>query len=211
MGGMGSGRRGQSGKSTTGNMRALDVRRFQRDGLLTPGGSFVWSWTRNGETMASIQIRAETNRVVLDYRNRSNGGEWQQMEYPVYLEWSDCTLGGQRVWFQCPATGCGRRVAILYGGRVFACRHCQRLAYESQRESYDDRALRRADTIRTQLGWRPGIANPTGGRPKGMHWRTYWRLMKEYSTFVQISWAGAEERLKLMDRSLDKLRQAFSR
>jgi hypothetical protein len=26
--------------------------------------------------------------------------------------------------FICPAAGCGRRVAILYGGGNFACRHC---------------------------------------------------------------------------------------
>jgi hypothetical protein len=48
MGGFGSGR-GQSGKDTTSDYRALDVRRLQRDGLLTPGRSFGWNWTRNGE------------------------------------------------------------------------------------------------------------------------------------------------------------------
>lgn len=210
MGGMGSGRRGQSGKSTTGSMRALDVRRLQRDGLLTPGGSFGWSWTRNGDTVASIQIRAETNRVVLDYRSRDYSGEWQQMEYPVYLEWTGCALGGQRVWFQCPGQ-CGRRVAILYGGRKFACRHCHKLAYECQRETYDDRAMRRADTIRVRLGWRPGIANPIGGKPKGMHWRTYLRLMKEYNAFANTSWAGAAERLGLLDRQLEGLERSVSR
>lgn len=205
MGGMGSGRRGQSGRSTTHSMRALDVRRLQRDGLLTPGQAFGWSWTRNGETVASIQMRAETNRVFLDYRNRRNGGDWEQMEYAVYLEWTDCTLGGRRAWFQCPAQGCGRRAAILYGGRMFACRHCHKLAYESQRETDGDRAIRRADTIRARLGWHPGIAFPIGDKPKGMHWRTYLRLMKEYNSFVQISWAGAAERLGLLGGRLDGL------
>jgi hypothetical protein len=37
-------------------------------------------------------------------------------------------------WFICPAVGCGRCVAILYGGGIFACRHCYRLAYASSRE-----------------------------------------------------------------------------
>ena len=36
--------------------------------------------------------------------------------------------------FICPAAGCGRRVAILYRGGIFACRHCYRLAYASSRE-----------------------------------------------------------------------------
>jgi hypothetical protein len=30
--------------------------------------------------------------------------------------------------------GCGQRVAILYGGDIFACRHCYQLAYPSARE-----------------------------------------------------------------------------
>ena len=41
MGGMGSGRRYQGGKDTTSDMRPLDIRRLQRDGLLTPGRAFV--------------------------------------------------------------------------------------------------------------------------------------------------------------------------
>ena len=50
MGGFGSGR-GQGGKDTTSDMRALDIRRLQRDGLLTPGRAFGWNWLtewRNG-------------------------------------------------------------------------------------------------------------------------------------------------------------------
>ena len=83
MGGMGSGRRYQGGKDTTSDMRALDVRRLQRDGLLTPGRAFGWQWTRNGDEVASIQIRTEADHVILNYRSRSNGGEWQPMEYTV--------------------------------------------------------------------------------------------------------------------------------
>ena len=46
MGGWGSGR-GQRGKDTTSDLRSLDVRRLQRDGLLTAGRTFSWRWTRN--------------------------------------------------------------------------------------------------------------------------------------------------------------------
>ena len=56
MGGMGSGRRSQGGKDATDDYRALDVRRWQRDGFLTPGRAFGWQWTRNSETVASIQV-----------------------------------------------------------------------------------------------------------------------------------------------------------
>ena len=206
MGGSGSGRRYQGGKNTTSDMWALDARRLQRDGLLIPGQAFGWNWLRKGETVASIQIRTEAERVILNYRSRSNGGDWQPMEYAVYLEWTGCNLGGRRAWFLCPAVGCGRRVAILFGGAVFACRHCYKLAYECQREANDDRAMRRADTIRRRLGWGAGIANPEGGKPKGMHWRTFVRLKAEYAAFANVAWAGMAERLGLLNRPLTGLR-----
>ncbi len=85
MGGFGSGR-GQGGKDTTSDMRALDVRRLQRDGLLTPGRAFSWQWSVCGREVASIQMRTDVGRVILNYRTRSHGGGWQPMEYPVSLE-----------------------------------------------------------------------------------------------------------------------------
>jgi len=94
MGGFGSGR-GQGGKDTTSDMRPLDVRKLQRNGLLTPGRAFGWHWTVNGEEAASIRMRTEVDRVILNYRSQSNGGEWQPMEYPVTLEWTPCNLGGR--------------------------------------------------------------------------------------------------------------------
>lgn len=204
MGGFGSGRR-QGGKSTTSDMRAFDVRRLQRAGLLTPGRAFVWHWTCNDETLASIQVRTEVDRMILSYRTQRNGDEWQPMEYPVNLEWTPCHLGGRRVWFLCPTKECGRRVAILFGGAVFACRHCHKLAYYCQRETDDDRAMRRAETIRRRLGWEAGIANPEGRKPKGMHWRTFKRLKAEHDAFAIASWTGITKRMELINRRLEKL------
>ncbi|MBP1152704.1 hypothetical protein [Methylocaldum sp. RMAD-M] len=208
MGGIGSGRRWQSGKNTTSDYRALDVRRLQRDRLLRSGETFAWQWTRNGQEVASIQIRVETNRLILIYRHRKNDGDWQPMEYPVYLEWTPCNYGGGRAWFLCPAAGCGRHVALLYIGRagIFACRHCYRLAYASQREPDDDRAARRADAIRRRLRWQPGILNGKGSKPKGMHWRTFSRLEARHDAFVHASLMGMATRLQLMDRGLADLR-----
>ena len=190
MGGFGSGR-GQGGKDTTSDMRALDIRRLQRDGLLTPGRAFGWNWLRNGETMASIQIRTEADRVILDYRSRSNGGEWQADGIP-----STSGMDSLQPWrpagvVSMSAQGCGRRVAILFGGSVFACRHCHKLAYQCQRETDYDRAVRRADTIRRRLGWEPGILEwRRAGKPKGMHWRTFERLKAEHDAFVNARWLG---------------------
>lgn len=195
MGGMGSGRRWYFGANdTTDDYRSIDVRRWRRDGLLDPNQSFGWQWSRHGEVVASIRVRTEPDRVILTYRHRSGGSDWKDESYPVYLDWTACHLGGQRPWFLCPARGCGRRVAILYGGAIFACRHCYRLAYLSQRETDDDRAARRADRIRERLGWEPGILNGSGLKPKGMHWRTFERLTAEHDAFVEESLAGMARR-----------------
>jgi hypothetical protein len=203
MGGIGSGRRYQGGRDTTNDYRALDARWLLRRGLLTPGRSGTISWSRNGNTIASIQVRAEADRVVLNYRSRSHGEDWQALEYPVFLEWTDCHLGGRRAWFRCPANGCGRRVAILYGGAILACRHCHRLAYESQREAGHDRAVRKADRLRDKLCWEPGILNGNGIKPKGMHWRTFERLKAEHDALVGESLAGMAKRFGLLDRFRD--------
>ena len=207
MGGLGSGRRWHyRAAECTDVYRQLDVRRWQRDGLLTSGRAFGWQWTRNGEKVASIDVRAEADHVVLSYRHRSGGGDWKTEEYPVWLDWTPCTYGGRRAWFLCPARGCGRRVAILYGGAIFACRRCYRLAYRSQRERADDRARRRANRIRMRLGWEAGIFNPEGAKPKGMRWRTFWRLKAQHDALVGVQLDGIGHRLGLLNRKLEGVR-----
>ncbi len=178
MGGFGSGRHWLSRKSTTFEYRRLDVRRWQRDGLLVPGRSFGLQWIPNGEVVASVYVRVRDDTVLLCYGHRTSGGAWQtEQQYPVRLQWTPCNYGGRRAWFRCPARGCGRRVAILYGaGGIFACRHCCRLGYHSQRESALDRALYRTQAIRMKLGGSGNILLPFPPKPKGMHRRTYQRL-----------------------------------
>jgi hypothetical protein len=195
MGGIGSGRRWHFGaRNTVGDMLSLDVRRWAREGYLEPGRAFSWRWNRDGESVGTIDVRAELGRVVLSYRQRSGGDDWQRMEYPVILDTTLCHLGGFRHWFACPARGCSRRVAKLYGGAVFACRHCHRLAYPSQRENPADRAARRAEKIRARLGWEPGILNDTGMKPKGMHWRTFDRLERQHDAYSARSVSLMAER-----------------
>lgn len=189
-----------SGRSTTENCRSLDVRRWQREGVLRAGYAGSWQWSSRGEVVASIRYRVEAGRLVLLYRIREHGGEWEEVEEPVRLESTPCRYGGSRSWFICPIQGCGRRVAILYlGSRYFACRHCYRLAYASQRESASDRAMRRADKLRERLGWEPGILNGEGGKPKGMRWRTYERLRDQASAYAELSMRALMQRFKLLE------------
>ena len=128
--------------------------------------------------------------------------------YWVQLANTACHYGGQRTWWLCPAVGCGRRVAVLYGGAVFACRQCQRLAYASQREAPDDRACRRADKLRDRLGWEAGILNGEGNKPKGMHWLTYERLKARHNEHVNQSLAGMAAKLGLVMGRLDGINRA---
>ena len=114
-------RRNTMSKSCTEDCRALDVRKINRAGRLAPGSACSWVWSRNGETVATIHMLAGVGSVTLGYRQRAYGGEWRDMNYPVRLAYTPCHMGGQRVWWQCPGAGCGRRVAC--GGAVPGRQH----------------------------------------------------------------------------------------
>lgn len=194
MGGSGSGRRSSYG-STTHDSLPLDIRKVHRDGLLVPGRRFWWQWTVNGREIAGIRATVGNDNVTLFYQHRPRGADdWVPVEQLVEVTHSACTYGGTRPWWFCPS--CNRRVAVLYAaGKLYACRHCYHLPYASQRETASDRAMRRADCIRKRLGWNAGIANPKGFKPKGMHWRTFWRLQYQHDAFSLASFAGLAERL----------------
>jgi hypothetical protein len=85
-------------------------------------------------------------------------------------------------------------VAILYGGGIFACRQCYQLAYASSREGPDGRAIRRADRIRSRLGWEPGILNGSGDKPKWMRWSTFNRLTAKHDQLVGLACASTMQR-----------------
>lgn len=203
MGGRGSGRVWYlEAKDTTDSYRWVDVRQWSREGLLRSGLTFTWHWLRDDEAIATIMVKTERGCVFLSYSGRTYEEEWEKMNYSVALDWTACNFGGRRPWFLCPAIGCGRRVAILYGGKVFACRQCHRLAYRSQREILEDRAARRADRIRKRLDWEPGILNGTGFKPKGMHWKTYSRLCDKHNTYRDVSIRSFVARVNLLGSSI---------
>jgi hypothetical protein len=180
MGGMGSGRHWHwSAKATTDSMLKLDVRRLARDGLLKPGSLFGWYWRRDDKPVGNIRIEVHENSLTLSYRANEGGEEWERLSYPVRLLTQPCNLGGERRWFACPALGCGRRVALLYGGRIFACRSCHGLVYPSQREQRFQRYQRRVDSIKSRLGWDAEGWGDWGPKPKGMHYTTFARLTSE--------------------------------
>jgi hypothetical protein len=179
MGGFGSGRHWYS-KATTSDYDRLDVRHWQREGLLVASRSFFgWPW--DIEVVASVK-RDEPNMVWL---YRGNRADQRRTPCRVSLDWTRCNYGGKRAWFVCPR-GCGHRVAILYGESDLACRHCRRLSYDSQQDSGWHRSLRQARTARMRLGGSSSLADPFPGKPKGMHWDTYRRLYSQAAAHEQV-------------------------
>jgi hypothetical protein len=202
MGGFGSGRFSRSGsKAETDDSMPLDIRRLVRSRLVIPGNCFGWQWLFNDRMFASVTIQIGCDYAIkVSYRRKSTGELFEQR---LQTHTSSCNLGGERRWFTCPQ--CGKRVAVLYApGRYFACRQCSGLGYPSQKERDGDRATRRMDGLRKRMGWPAGIFHGVGGKPKGMHWKTYHRLRSQHDALLRIC-------LEDLDRELDLIYRLDSR
>lgn len=204
MGGIGSGRRYRwDTKDTTESYHTIDVRRWHREKLLNPNQSFACQWACNEKITSSIRVNVETEHITLSYRHKISNNDWVDLSYPVFIVWTSCNYGNKRPWFLCPTKNCRRRVAILYSGKIFACRHCYELAYPCQRETLPFRASRQADKIREKLGWEEGCLNGCGLKPKGMHKKTFKRLSAQHNAYVAqgVAWFGS--RFSMMGESID--------
>lgn len=176
MGGGGSGV--SRGYSTTEGRLRFSIRDLRQAGVLVAGNSWRWQWSRGRDQSWSIQGSTEADKIVLSYRQLIDGGEWQDVCFPVWLVWTDCNYGGKRAWFCCPL--CGQRAGVLYsGGSRFACRKCLRLNYKCQREGERHRMHRRSYKLRVKLGCSDSYTSKWCIKPKGMYWRTYERLREE--------------------------------
>lgn len=172
---------GQPKKDCLEQFRRLDCRQMQRKGVLNAGNRGNWAWfdTDTGKETGRIGYESTPNHLTLSYCIGD-----QSHRYSIELERMACNYGGSRVWFNCPAMGCGKRVAMLFlKGGVFACRHCQRLNYQSQQLAKSDQHRIRMHRIRERLSWPlygdvPFIKRLT--KPKGMHQATFERLKQEY-------------------------------
>jgi hypothetical protein len=180
MGGFGSGR--TPSRTKLEDYRALDINRMHKAGLLDEGRHSGWQWSVEGERQAWIQTLGAWDGLRLIYKARQAGYDWEDFDYRVPVEWVPCTFGGKRPYFRCPASrggvACLRRVSKLYGGTVFACRHCHDLTYRSQSKDELGRLIDKTHRIRRKINpdSEPGFVP----RPKGMWHSTYERLMDEY-------------------------------
>ncbi|WP_201525936.1 hypothetical protein [Psychrobacter frigidicola] len=103
--------------------------------------------------------------------------------YSIRLDKTACNYGSYRYWWLCPK--CSKRVSVLYCAGTYVCRHCLNTPYGSQLQQPIDRLFSRAESIRQRLGWQSGIAHGNQGRPKHMHFTTYYKLVTEHDKLVQ--------------------------
>lgn len=197
MGGRNSGRRYRyDTKTTTNECLFLDSRYMKRQGFLVPGIGGTLRWSSGGHETGSIGFTVYADRLDLNYR--ING---EPVKDSILLGKTPCNYGGHRYWFICPS--CGKRQAVLYSpAGLFRCRKCHGLPYSSQMESNSDRASRKANKLRKRLGGEEGALNPIPSRPKGMHNKTYDRIVSQITEAEEAVFAELAVLLKL-DKSLE--------
>lgn len=118
----------------------------------------------------------------------------------IKLVWTNCNYGGQRPWFICPK--CLGRVGKLYDNshslrglslllnlytkevktKVFRCRKCLNLAYESTRKTKSQRLRSKQFKLKEKLEanllqlLNNSLVIP---KPKGMHLSTYIKIINQ--------------------------------
>jgi hypothetical protein len=156
MGGYGSGQSARRNQGVVESVPFMDVLSLRR---------------RNGRHLLGEGLRIRCKDL--------DGGHAEQF---VPITWTPCHFGGSRPWFICPACGWPRvRLYRESRGRYF-CRECLRLVYRSQREDRSGRQLLRAFRVAERIDPEDTYGAGFGRvppKPKGMHWRTYYRLADE--------------------------------
>jgi len=177
MGGCGSGSWSRWGrKATTDEVKRIDIRFLKKQGWLIPGVHGKLSWSCGGQPSGSVNYQVKPDELILNYAYRTSGEEWSPFTETVQLDKTPCHYGGYRQWFLCPH--CRRRVVVLYGAGIrFLCRKCNILTYASQNEDALSRMMRKSGKVRSQL---EGLdSDGFISKPKGMHWKTFNRLVAE--------------------------------
>jgi len=203
MGSLSSGRHPtEDAKGLTYRYPALDIRSWRKEQLEAVGNRYRLDWLYRDIVVGTVEIEIKPNRLVLSDCCFGNTDLWAGQSLEIDLNWTACHFGGARPWFTCPVPGCNRRAGLLYLSGVFACRHCHKLAYRSQRQTEYQRAISRTQQLRKKLGWPAGILMPCGSRPKGMHETTFRKLEAKHNACWLAALGHWSERLGVLDAHL---------
>lgn len=175
----------------------IDIRLWARMGFLKELHEFLWEVGPRPSNARALWVRTEPHVVALSDPTWGAVDAAPGFSQVLRVAYAPCNFGGQRPWFICPIPDCGSRAAILYFRNSFACRTCHRLVYESQRERETDRKIRKANKIRSKLGWLQGPLMPEGKRPKGMHGSTFLRLKTLHDHLARSALMDEVRRLRI--------------
>ncbi len=203
MGGTGSGIGLRSNrynrKWTCEESRRIDIRYYCKS-MLQKGRQFPITWTSTKSGRAgTIEINVGEEEIILIYTTTDpEAGKEIDFMYSVYLDYTPCNYGGRRIWLICPE--CCRRIAVIYYDRrdsYFKCRICANLNYQSSQEN-NERCYSIDSKIK-RIGRRLKLLKSdieddmeeliyqayTKRRPKGMHNKTYNRLIGRLEELTQ--------------------------
>jgi hypothetical protein len=147
------------------------------------GGSGSGRWGSRKLTAEGLQridlarLRREHPLTVRTVAYAAYGRGEEEIKATLCFAETKTQFGGRRLWFICPS--CGGRCRVLFAWRWLMCLRCCGLRYSSQAETRGGRAVRAMFKIVRRLDLSAQINNlPL--KPKGMHWRTYERLVHRY-------------------------------
>lgn len=179
MGGIGSGRSCWRSKNFVEETRFITSKWIKSHFQTLQKQPLQVNWHQGKESLGSARVSLlDHNHLCVQYKYRHSCEEdWSTVTEFIFLQLTACRYGGERLWFICPK--CGKRTVIIYVDTVAACRDCLGLRYQSEYEDDISRLQSKTQKIFDRIGH-------DYVRPKGMHRKTYERLLSKANE-LQIS------------------------
>lgn len=172
MGGIGSGRSCWRSKNFVEETRFITSKWVKAHLQLLQKQPLQVNWYQGKESIGSVSVSlVNLNQLCVWYKyRRSCESDWLAVCEFISIQLSACRYGGVRLWFICPK--CGKRITNIYVDTVVACRNCLGLRYQCEYEDEMSRLQSKTRKIFDRIG-------NDCVRPKGMHRKTYERLICE--------------------------------
>jgi hypothetical protein len=137
----------------------------------------------------------DAQRLVLEFPCRSESETLDPVRQAITCYWREAHYGGRYLVFLC--SECHHSARVLYARYTdddhlisfFSCRKCAGIAYQSTMGHRWDRSARRVEKLRLRLEWREGGTVPI--KPRGMHEKTYQRILGELAYHEAVRNQGA--------------------
>jgi hypothetical protein len=127
-----------------------------------------------GKIVREVKVASEPKSLLAALKNPAYRFKRIGLEAGTAVAMAVQRVGRSRV-------ECDRPARVLYAryfsDRIwfFSCRNCAGITYQSTMGHRWDRSARRIEKLRARLEWQAGGAEPL--RPRGMHKRTYQRIL----------------------------------